>query len=187
MSIIMKRLQVIRDEIDHGISLIQPDDEKEMLDALHRSGRIFLAGSGRSGLAVRAFANRLVHLGKTVHVVGDITTPSIQAGDVLFIGSGSGETSGLILYAQKAKQAGAKVILNTTNPLSTLGKLADHVLVIRTDNKSTDSASMSTSVQPMGTLFEQLSLLLYDAIVLEWMSAYRVDFNAMKARHANLE
>jgi 6-phospho-3-hexuloisomerase len=39
--------------------------------------RIFAAGAGRSGLGVRALGMRLMHLGKTVYVVGETTTPSL--------------------------------------------------------------------------------------------------------------
>ena len=37
------------------------------------------------------------------------TTPSIQAGDLLIVGSGSGNTASLVSNAKKAKDQGAKV------------------------------------------------------------------------------
>lgn len=40
--------------------------------------RIFVIGEGRSGLAIRMAAMRLMHLGCQVYVVGETTTPSIQ-------------------------------------------------------------------------------------------------------------
>ncbi|OBZ16171.1 hypothetical protein A8L34_27470 [Bacillus sp. FJAT-27264] len=187
MNTLAKQMEVILSELETGTTLMNVAESEQVLNALYHTKRIFLAGSGRSGLAIRAFANRLLHLGKTVYMVGDITTPSIQAGDVLFIGSGSGETAGIIVNAKKAKQSGATVILNTTNSQSTLGKLADYLLVIKVDNKETDTNAMESSVQPMGSAFEQLSLLLYDAIVLEWAASFNVTHDDMKLRHANLE
>ena len=56
---------------------------------------VFVAGSGRSGLAMRSFAMRLIHLGLSAHVVGETTTPRITDRDLLLIGSGSGSTPGL--------------------------------------------------------------------------------------------
>ncbi|WP_328799886.1 6-phospho-3-hexuloisomerase [Paenibacillus sp. LX16] len=187
MDKLIKQMEVIMKELERSISLMNVGECEQILQALYNTKRIFLAGSGRSGLAIRAFANRLLHLGKTVYIVGDITTPSIQAEDILFIGSGSGETAGLIVNAKKAKQSGAKVILNTTNSQSTLGKLADYMLLINVDNKETDTDLMESSIQPMGSAFEQLSLLLYDAIVLEWVATFNETYDDMKLRHANLE
>lgn len=182
-----KQIKSILKELEKGISSMNTSDYAEVLSTLNCAERIFLAGSGRSGLAIRAFANRLMHLGKKIHVVGDITTPSIRAKDVLFIGSGSGETSGLIVNAEKAKQLDAKVILNTTNPASTLGRLADLKIVIHAASKETMEEQPKDLGQPMGSAFEQLSFLLYDAIILEWITSYDQSFENMKERHANLE
>jgi 6-phospho-3-hexuloisomerase len=54
---------------------------------------------------MRAFAMRLMHIGFQVHVAGDVTTPAIRGGNLLIIGSGSGETSGLVSMAAKARSA----------------------------------------------------------------------------------
>ena len=42
--------------------------------AILSADRIFVAGKGRSGLQMKAFAMRLMHLGLSVHVVDDVTT-----------------------------------------------------------------------------------------------------------------
>ncbi|MDK2919941.1 MAG: 6-phospho-3-hexuloisomerase [Candidatus Petromonas sp.] len=150
MDKLIRQMEAIMKELDNGISLIDAQESEEIIQAMNNAKRIFLAGSGRSGLVIRAFANRLMHLGNTVYVVGDITTPSIGEEDILFIGSGSGETAGLIVNAKKAKQLGATVILNTTNPQSTLGKLADFKLIINAANKETEMMQKKSSIQPMG-------------------------------------
>ena len=72
------------------------------------SSRIFVAGAGRSGLCMRAFGMRLMHLGKTVYVVGETTTPSIAATDLLILGSGSGRTASLLAMAEQAQRRGAQ-------------------------------------------------------------------------------
>ncbi|MFK4305249.1 D-arabinose 5-phosphate isomerase GutQ [Paenibacillus sp. RC254] len=61
------------------------------------------------------------------------------------------------------------------------------MLLINVDNKETDTDLMESSIQPMGSAFEQLSLLLYDAIVLEWVANFNETYDDMKLRHANLE
>ena len=78
--------------------------QAEML--METAPRIFVAGAGRSGLCMRALGMRLMHLGKTVYVVGETTTPSIAAEDLLILGSGSGRTTGLLAMAEKARTPG---------------------------------------------------------------------------------
>ena len=56
--------------------------------------RVFVVGEGRSGLAIQMAAMRLMHLGLEVHVVGEVTAPSIETGDLLIACSGSGNTHG---------------------------------------------------------------------------------------------
>ena len=80
---------------------------KEIMEARH----IFGAGSGRSGVAMRGFVNRLMHLGKSVSLVGEISSPHTKEGDLLIIGSGSGETENLVALANKAKKNKVKIAL----------------------------------------------------------------------------
>ena len=74
---------------------------------------IFLNGAGRSGIAIRAFANRLMHIGFSVSIVGEISSPHSKPGDLLIICSGSGETGSLKSLAEKAKQSGIDLALVT--------------------------------------------------------------------------
>ena len=67
---------------------------------------------------MRALGMRLMHLGKTVYVVGETTTPSIAAEDLLILGSGSGRTTGLLAMAEKARSRGAQIMLFTTDATS---------------------------------------------------------------------
>jgi 6-phospho-3-hexuloisomerase len=150
--------------------------------------RIFVCGAGRSGLITRALGTRLMHLEKTVHVVGDPTTPGIQAGDLLVIGSGSGKTPTLLAIAQKAQSQGANFLLFTTKPASPLAQLATQYVVLPAP--SLDDAELGrdlNTVQPMGTLFEQSLLILYDVIILWIMRRSGVSASQMRLRHANLE
>ena len=75
---------------------------------------------------MRALAVRLMHLGKTVYVVGETSTPSITGADLLILGSGSGRTAGLLTMADQARHLGVKILLFTTDAASPLAELADH-------------------------------------------------------------
>ena len=85
--------------------------------------RVFVHGAGRSGLALRMTAMRLMHLGLQVHVVGETTTPAIGEGDLLLTASGSGTTSGVVSAAETARSVGARVIGITTDPQALSSRL----------------------------------------------------------------
>jgi 6-phospho-3-hexuloisomerase len=75
-------------EITSCLHLVPGESLTEAGTMIEAAPKIFLAGAGRSGLIMRALGTRLMHLGKTVYVVGESTTPSIQAGELLILGSG---------------------------------------------------------------------------------------------------
>ena len=155
---------------------------------MESSPRIFVAGAGRSGLCMRAFGMRLMHLGKTVYVVGETITSSIAATDLLILGSGSGRTASLLTMAEQAQRRGAQVLLFTTDAGSPLAELSDLRVVIPAPSfMVTDEAHDSKSIQPLGTLFEQSMFILCDSLILGLMQRTGVSAAQMFERHANLE
>jgi 6-phospho-3-hexuloisomerase len=176
-----------------------------LVDRITAARRVFVAGTGRSGLMVRAFAVRLVHLGYTTYVAGETVTPAIQPSDLLLVGSGSGETASLRAMAEKARSLGAPIALVTASPQSTIGRMCNLAVTLRAPTPKAlraevasaasaqpataqpASAQPASSVQPMGSLFEQGLLLLLDLVVLLLMERKQIGPEAMFARHANLE
>jgi 6-phospho-3-hexuloisomerase len=137
---------------------------------------------------MRALGIRLMHLGKTVYVVGESTTPSILANDLLIVGSGSGQTPTQLAIAHKAQSQGAKILVFTTNPNSPLAKAADKHITLPALSLEDDAEGHDLiSIQPMGTLFEQSLLIVCDAIILWLMLQTGVSAAQMRLRHANLE
>lgn len=100
-------------ELEQNALNIDNDQAQHFIGKIRNAKHIFLQGAGRSGIAIRAFANRLLHLGFSVSVVGEISSPHTKAGDLLIIGSGSGETGSLKSLAQKAVECGVDVALVT--------------------------------------------------------------------------
>jgi 6-phospho-3-hexuloisomerase len=139
--------------------------------------RWFFSGQGRSGLVAEMASMRFMHLGRSAHFVGEATAPSIRAGDGLLLVSGSAETTISIHFAHVAKAEGAYIVLITREPSSALAKLADCVLL----------APVARTAQFGGSLFEQTSLILLDAIVLELMRQIPDAPKTMLSRHTNLQ
>ena len=179
-------IQDVLKEIEGALSEISAGKAESFADALLAAERIFVAGAGRTGLAVKAFAMRLMQFGLSVFVVGETTTPGIRPGDLLFVGSGSGETASLVRMAEKAKAVGASVALVTIFRQSRLGTIADLVVEIPAPTPKA-SGSQRKSIQPMGSLFEQTLLVFLDIAILELMARKGKSSDAMFELHANLE
>ncbi|HEX5502944.1 MAG TPA: 6-phospho-3-hexuloisomerase [Thermomicrobiales bacterium] len=148
--------------------------------------RVFATGEGRSGLMARAFAMRLMHLGLTVYVVGETTTPALAGGDALVAVSGSGTTAGTLLVARQARDLGAAVFAVTTDPAAPLAALAAHTLAIPAATKWR-RAGEAASRQPLGSLFDQCSHLALDAVCLAIAEARGLSNEAARRRHSNVE
>lgn len=173
----MKNFSLVLNELSAITDKIDDQEFNAVVDAITTANHIFLAGAGRSGQMINALANRLMHLGMSVSVIGEISSPHSQPGDLMIVGSGSGETQRLINQVNIAKKNGVRTVLVTTSPKSTLADLADHKLTI----------PVHDTVQPMGSLFEQACLLTCDSIVLTLMEQLHETSQTMKARHADIE
>ena len=163
------------------------EEVRYLVEQIIQSKRLFLEGRGRSGLMMRAFATRLTHLDIHCHVVGESTTPGLLKGDLLLIGSGSGETITPLQTANAAKNAGGTVAILTSRSESALAALADIVVLIPAPVRQHSDIIPVTTIQPMGSLFEQSLLLVLDAIVLMLKDRLQQDDVMMMARHSNLE
>lgn len=180
-------LKSILRELTENEKKISQTEIEAFADAILKADRVFVAGAGRSGFVARAFSNRLMHMGLTVYFVGEPTTPAIKQGDLLVIGSGSGETGSLVVMAQKAKKMGASVITVTIYPEATIGKLSDAWICIPGATPKSMLEDTVKSVQPMGNAFEQMSWLVYDAVIMILMKKTGRTEEEMFALHANLE
>ncbi|HEX7557376.1 MAG TPA: 6-phospho-3-hexuloisomerase [Leptolinea sp.] len=181
-------LEILK-ELAGALKKVDPIKAETLVDAIITSNKVFVAGTGRSLLMIRGLAMRLMHLGFHAYVVGETVTPAIEPGDLLIIGSGSGETGTLTFMANKAKKVGAKLALITIYPESTIGKLADIVVQIIAATTKSDRDSGAKSIQPGANMFEQSMLLLCDATVIRIIEKNKIEdsnVNLMKT-HANLE
>ena len=156
---------------------------KQIMDAQ----RIFIAGVGRTGMVMRCFAMRLMHLGIKVQIIGDITTTAVGKNDLLLIGSGSGETGSILSVARKAHNLGVHILLITINPESSIGDLAHACLKIPAPSPKLSQKHKKSSIQPMGSLFEQTLLLTLECIAGMIMQEKKLDSDNMFLNHANLE
>ncbi len=156
----------------------------QIVATIDKANRIFITGAGRSGLVSRFFAMRLMHSGYKVYMVGEIVTPSIQAGDLFIVISGSGATETLLPLVKKAKSIGAQVAVISMKSKSPMAELADLVCPIGSGNENSFGIVKG---MPMGTVFELSTLIFLEAIVSKIVHDKGLTEEGMRALHANLE
>ena len=168
-----------------ALGSLNPHSLERAVGELHRADSIFVLGAGRSGLALRMTAMRLMQLGLTVHVVGEVTTPAIGHGDVLLVASGSGTTEAIVRSARTAIDVGAIVITLTTATKSPLANLSSVLVEVPAAEKLDRAATKS--VQYAGSLFEQAVVTIGDAFFHSlWLKSGQ-SADELWPRHANLE
>ncbi|WP_419095485.1 6-phospho-3-hexuloisomerase [Pseudarthrobacter naphthalenicus] len=182
---IARNLSLVREEIVDTAAKLDKQQIAGVARHLVRPGKVFVAGAGRSGLVLRMAAMRLMHLGLTVHVAGDTTTPAIASGDLLLVASGSGTTSGVVTSAETAAGAGARIAAFTTNAASPLAELADALVIIPAAQKTDHGSGVSR--QYSGSLFEQVLFLATEAVFQSLWDNADVPADELWLRHANLE
>lgn len=196
MEIMKTSIKAILDNIESAQDFLDEDSIDKFEDIIIGARNIFVTGAGRSGLAAKAFAMRLMHLGLSAYVVGETISPAIYADDVIVAISGSGETNTIVSAAKIAKNRGSKVLALTSYPDSTLGQLADTFILVkgRTKKEVDDENYMKrqihgnyTSLTPLGTAFELTTLVFLDAVVSELMEKMEQTESDLKARHTVLE
>ncbi len=174
------------DDLAAVFTRINGSEVDRSVAALAAARRIALYGVGREGLQIKGLAMRLHHLGLSASVVGDMNTPPLGRGDLLVVSAGPGFFSTVAALMRTATDAGAQTLCITAQPDGACPRVADIVLTIPAQTMANDSGP-ATSVLPMGSLFEGAEYVLFECLVLKLREALKVDPEAMRANHTNLE
>ncbi|MCX9012311.1 MAG: 6-phospho-3-hexuloisomerase [Candidatus Methanoperedens sp.] len=191
----IESMNFIANHIKRIAARLDTDSVTALVDSIMSAKRIFLMGAGRSGLAARAFAMRLMHMGFNVYVVGETTTPAVQEEDLVIAVSGSGETPSIANLGEIAKKIGSKLATITSNQDSSLGKISDIVVVIpgrpKDDIIYEDYQARRMigypQLAPLGTVFEISALVFLDAVISELMVRTGESEAELKKRHTVFE
>ena len=199
----MKWLKAAADEILDGarkaideLDLEQVEKMIQMiLDA--QSKKIFVVGMGRSGFVGRAFALRLMNLGFNVYFLGETITPAAEKDDLVIAISGTGMTKLVLSATTVAKEIGTRVVAITSYQDSPLGQMADLVVPIKgrtrmgwpreEDYLSRQIMGEREPLSPLGSIFENNSMVFLDGLIVELMYRMKKNENDLKMRHATIE
>ncbi|ADY02069.1 MAG: 6-phospho-3-hexuloisomerase [Vulcanisaeta sp.] len=183
----------------NALNAINIKDVESFINALinvyKNDRKVLVVGAGRSGLVGRAFAMRLMHLGFRSYVLGETITPSVGEGDLVVAISGSGTTTMVVAAAEAAKRMKAMIIAITSYRDSPLASYADLVVQVpgRTKVAKMDDyfarqiLGLHEPLAPLGTLFEDTTMVLLDAVIAELMYRLKKTEDEIRMRHANIE
>ena len=175
----MDTFSTIIESCRKAIGSIDADDREELIRRIMDCRKVFIYGSGRSGLAGQLFAVRLVQLGLDVHFVGEMTTPIIGPDDLCILISNTGRTSSVVQTAVIARRIGSYVISVTGTDDCELCRNSDRSIIL--DMSGTESIG---DIAPLGTIFEDSTILFFDCIVHDIMNLSGSTEDEMRGRHA---
>jgi 6-phospho-3-hexuloisomerase len=184
----MKTDSLFAGALDEIRSVLEADAAAEvdkLCDELLRARRIACYGVGREGLMMRALCMRLMHLGLDAHMVGDMTTPALGAGDLLVVSAGPGSFSTVMALLNVARSAGARTVAVTAQPSGEVPSAADTVIHLRAQTMADDKGG--SSVLPMGSLYEAAMLIFFDIVSIVLRERTVQTMEGLRSRHTNLE
>jgi 6-phospho 3-hexuloisomerase len=167
----------ILEEIVRLVGTIDAEFYEHLSLLVEKAGRVFVAGTGRSGLIGRCFAMRLRHLSIEGYVAGETICPPIKRGDLLVAISCSGNKKTLVELARISEKTGAKVICITAKKDSSLTKVSDFQIVI----------PVKKSRQFGNSLFEQGVFIFLETFVEYFRKTKKISTSQMMKKHTNLE
>jgi len=182
-----------------AIAALDSDQVETMLKMIIKSQdkRIFIVGMGRSGFVGRSFALRLMNLGFNVYFLGETITPAAGKNDLVIAISGTGMTKMVLSASTAAKDVGAKVIAVTTYDKSSLGDIADHVVVLTGRTKmgwpreenylSRQILGEREPLSPLGSIFENNCMIFLDSFIVELMYRLNKTEEELRQKHATIE
>ncbi len=176
----LDRLDRVLAELRVVYAAMSPDAVETLAAEILAARRIVVYGVGRTGLSLRAFAMRLMHLGLDAHAVGDMATPPVGSGDLVIASLAVGRLPTGDAILASARDAGARRLVITARPR--LVAQADAVVHLPAQTM----ADAMTSLLPLGSPFELALTLLCDLCVVELMARLGTTNADLAARHANL-
>ncbi|HUT01485.1 MAG TPA: SIS domain-containing protein [Phycisphaerae bacterium] len=150
----------------------------ELSRMLPRARRTFVVGAGRSGLVARSFGMRLMHAGLPVFIPSETITPATGKGDLVVCISCTGQTGYTGYIASRANELGADVVVVTADAESPLARQGDKVVVV---------PAVADDIVIRAAVFEHAASLCLDAVFNVLADKLKLDLEAFRQRHANLE
>lgn len=178
--------ELVLKECHEALAQVPAENTEAFIKMITEAESVFAVGVGRVKMELEALAKRLRHLGIDIYMVGAVNEPAMKPGDVLIVGSGSGESLIPVAIARKAKSLGGKIVHIGSNPHSSLAPITDLMIRIPVQTKLYLQDEIP-SQQPMSSLFEQSLLLWGDSVACMMVRNQGIELKKLWRYHANLE
>jgi 6-phospho-3-hexuloisomerase len=103
----------------------------------------------------------------------------------------------VLTASSAAKEIGARVVAVTSYPESPLGKIADHVVVVKGRTKmgwpreedylARQILGEREPLSPLGSVFENNCMIFLDSLIVELMYRLKKTEEELRKRHATIE
>ncbi|MGB9677070.1 MAG: SIS domain-containing protein [Candidatus Ratteibacteria bacterium] len=167
----------IIEEILNVLNKIKKEDFEVLEKEVLKSKKIFVYGTGRSGLIGKCFCMRLFHLGFNSYFVGETITPKFTEEDLIILVSATGRKSTVIEIAKICKKMKGNVLSITSSKKNPLAKISDYNIIIPVEK----------SLQFGNSLFEQVCFLFFEEFIQNYIEKNKIDKKLIEKRHTNLE
>jgi len=169
------------------VSQIGKATSDKLIEMILQADKIFVTGQGRSGLVAQCLATRLTQMGLDVHIQGEATCRKIEADDLLIAISCRGTTTTTVEFARISSRTGARIAAVTASDKSALAELADHTVLIPSDDENIIAQCRYIFGPNNNTLFEETALLYADALVYILLEREGISKSIIDREHTNLE
>lgn len=158
--------------IDDTLSVLDYNEVKRAVDAVHRAKRIDFYGVGASWIVALDGMQKFMRIGKYSCAYSDahlqVTAAStLQKGDVVFALSYSGETKDIVDAVKVAKESGALIAAVTKYGMNTLSEIADINLFLSSPEITMRSGAMASRIAQLNVIdiiFSGVASLEYKSI-----------------------
>jgi 6-phospho-3-hexuloisomerase len=185
MGIQVQTIRQALSELEAALTTMDEEAVDLVSSEVQSANRIAVYGVGRELLSLRAFAMRLMHLGKDAHVAGDVTAKPVGPGDLVIISAGPGTLAMAETIADLARDAGSRILVVTAQPDGPVPAKADRVITIPAQTMADDIGS--ASILPMGTAYEIAMLIFFDLVAIRLREQTGQSMEDLRDRHFNLE
>ena len=179
-------IKLINNEISSLLLSVNPEEVFVLVDEIFKTNKIFFIGVGRVFLSLQCFCKRLTHLGIEANIVGAVNEKAMEAGDLLIVASGSGESILPAVVAKKALALDGRIGLITSVRNSTIKSISNFAVHLPCPTKNDPNFGVK-SKQPMSTLFDQALHIFGDVVSMIIQSKKVLEEEELWNYHANLE
>jgi DNA-binding MurR/RpiR family transcriptional regulator len=171
-----------RKAIEDTLQILDHNEVKKAVQAIHRARRIVFFGVGASGIVAMDAAQKFLRIGKFCQYFIDphlqiTAAANLSKGDVAVAISYSGETRDILESARVAAQSGAVILAVTKYGRSALSEMADIRLFLSSPETTMRSGAMASRIAQLNMIdivFSGVASMEYPQIKKHLDRTYKV-------------